>query len=206
MQKNRFFLNDVTQDTDARKKYSLRTSLAGKLFLQIIWHITQKKPYLWETIHSPFLQPTRSECFNMAGRIDRLTDLKFVDMSTNFKSVSQKTKFVCWSVDFFCKVVDKFGWYKNSVFSWFLCPRSNLLIVDVDLLIFFAWIWSVPPKKHGRGWHLPPHAPMSEATSMATLAADFDCPYLGKIFIPTIDFDFPTGEDRGFRFPRGEPM
>ncbi len=35
-QKNRFFLNDVTQDTDACKKYSLRTSLAGKLFLQII--------------------------------------------------------------------------------------------------------------------------------------------------------------------------
>ncbi len=36
MQKNSFFLNDVTQDTDARKKYSLQTLLAGKLFLQII--------------------------------------------------------------------------------------------------------------------------------------------------------------------------
>ncbi len=62
IQKNRFFPNDVTQDTDARKKYSLRTLLAGKLFLQIIWHNTQKEPYLWETIHSPFLQPTRSKC------------------------------------------------------------------------------------------------------------------------------------------------
>jgi hypothetical protein len=29
-QKNRFFVNDVTQDTDAHKKYSLGTSLAGK--------------------------------------------------------------------------------------------------------------------------------------------------------------------------------
>ncbi len=47
MQKNRFFLNDVTQDTDARKKYSLQTLLAKKLFLQIIWHNTQKEPYLW---------------------------------------------------------------------------------------------------------------------------------------------------------------
>ena len=46
MQKNRFFQNDVTQDTDARKKYSLQTLLAGKLFLQIIWHSTQKEPYL----------------------------------------------------------------------------------------------------------------------------------------------------------------
>jgi hypothetical protein len=63
-------------------------------------------------------------------RINRSTDLKFVDMSTNFKSVSQKTEFACWSVDFFCQFVDKIGWRKNSVFSWFLCPRSNLLIVE----------------------------------------------------------------------------
>jgi hypothetical protein len=63
-----------------------------------------------------------------------------------------------------------------------------LLIVDVDLSIFFAGIWNVPSKILGRGWHLP-HAPMSEATSMATLAADFDFPYIGKIFIPTLDFD-----------------
>ncbi len=33
--------------------------------------------------------------FNMAGRIDRSTDLKSVDISTNIKSVFQKTKFVC---------------------------------------------------------------------------------------------------------------
>ncbi len=44
-QKNRFSLNDMTQDTDARKKYSLRTLLAGKLFIQIIWFNIQKKPY-----------------------------------------------------------------------------------------------------------------------------------------------------------------
>ncbi len=44
--------------------------------------------------------------------------------------VSQK---ICWSVDFFCKFVDKFGWHKNSFFSWFLCPRSNLLIVDLSI-------------------------------------------------------------------------
>ncbi len=44
-QKNRFFLNDKTQDTDACKKYSLRTLLAGKLFIQIIGFNIQKKPY-----------------------------------------------------------------------------------------------------------------------------------------------------------------
>ncbi len=38
------FLNDVTQDTDARNKYSLRTKLGGKLFLPI-QHNTQKEPY-----------------------------------------------------------------------------------------------------------------------------------------------------------------
>ncbi len=59
-------------------------------------------------------------------------------MSTNFKSVSQKTKFVCWSVDFLCKFVDKFGWCKNSVFCGFCVPDQIcwlLICRSVDLSI-----------------------------------------------------------------------
>ncbi len=63
-QKNRFFLNDMTQDTDARKKYSLRTLLVGKLFIRIIQYNIQKKPYgkLLFTPHSS--SPRAASVFN----------------------------------------------------------------------------------------------------------------------------------------------
>jgi hypothetical protein len=41
-----------------------------------IWHNTQKEPYLWETIHSLFLQPTCSKCFKM-GATDQATARKY---------------------------------------------------------------------------------------------------------------------------------